>query len=295
MCILAKISVLMSVYNMAAYIEEAICSILTQTYSDFELLIIDDGSTDGTLDIIRKFDDTRIKVIAHSVNLGLITSLNQGIECCTGEYIARMDGDDIALRHRFERQVEFMDTHPDYGVCGSQVYMLGLDRVTTKPINHEEIRCWQLFHCTIVHPTVMIRRSVLMNHGIRYQDYPHAEDYEIWNRLAAVTHLFNLPEVLLMYRQHPDQISNIHPQVQLVQSERIRRDQLRLLGIDPTAEEYQIHLDFCHFRIRVHEPAHYYQCLAWAHKILEGNLCTQRYHHETLNSVLSQCFSLSRY
>ncbi len=295
MCILAKISVLMPVYNMAAYIEEAICSILTQTYSDFELLIIDDGSTDGTLDIIRKFDDTRIKVIAHSVNHGLIASLNQGIDCCTGEYIARMDGDDIALPHRFQRQVEFMDTHPDYGVCGSQVYLLGKDSVSTKPITHEEILCWQLFHCTIMHPTIMIRRSVLVNHGIRYLDYPHAEDYELWNRLGAVTKLMNLPEVLLMYRVHPGQISNTQQQVQLVQSERIRRDQLRLLGIEPTAEEYQTHLDFCHFRIRVHEPAHYYQCLAWAHKLLEGNLRTQKYHHETLNSVLSQCFSFSSY
>ena len=280
---------------MAPYIEESICSILTQTYTDFEFLIIDDGSTDGTLNIIRKFDDPRMRLITHSRNLGLIETLNQGIDLCTGEYIARMDGDDIALPHRFERQVNFMDVHPDCGVCGSQVYLLGRDSTTTKPLNHEEIRCWQLFHCTIVHPTVMIRKSVLEDHGIRYLNYLHAEDYEIWNRLAAVTQVVNLPDVLLMYRQHSNQISNIHQQVQLIQSERIRRDQLHLLDIEPTAEEYQTHLDFCYFRIRVHEPAHYYTCLAWAHKILEGNLRKPKYNHETLNSVLSQCFSLSRY
>ncbi|MGN7760307.1 glycosyltransferase family 2 protein [Paenibacillus sp. 22594] len=292
---MTKISVLMPVFNMAPYIEESICSILTQTYTDFELLIIDDGSTDGTLDIIRKFDDRRIKLITHSSNVGLIETLNQGIDLCTGEYIARMDGDDIALPHRFERQVNFMDAHQDCGVCGSQVYLLGRDTVTTKPLHHEEIRCWQLFHCTIVHPTVMIRKSVLKDHGIMYLNFVHAEDYEIWNRLSAVTQVVNLPEVLLMYRQHSNQISNVHQQVQVIESERIRRDQLRLLDIEPTAEEYQTHLDFCHFRIRVHEPAHYYTCLAWAHKILEGNIRKQRYDHETLNSVLSQCFSLSRY
>lgn len=292
---MTKISVIMPVFNMAPYIEESICSILTQTYTDFELLIIDDGSTDGTLDIIRKFDDRRIKRITHSSNVGLIETLNQGIDLCTGEYIARMDGDDIALPHRFERQVNFMDVHQDCGVCGSQVYLLGIDTVTTKPLYHEEIRCWQLFHCTIVHPTVMIRKSVLEDHGIKYLNYVHAEDYEIWSRLAAVTQVVNLPEVLLMYRQHSNQISNTHQQEQVIQSERIRRDQLRLLDIEPTAEEYQTHLDFCHFRIRVHEPAHYYTCLAWAHKILEGNIRKQRYDHETLNSVLSQCFSLSRY
>lgn len=292
---MTKISVLMPVFNMAPYIEESICSILTQTYTDFELLIMDDGSTDGTLDIIRKFDDRRIKLITHSSNIGLIETLNQGIDLCTGEYIARMDGDDIALPHRFERQVNYMDIHQDCGVCGSQVYLLGLDAITTKPLHHEEIRCWQLFQCTIVHPTVMIRKSVLEDHGIKYLNYVHAEDYEIWNRLSAVTQVVNLPEVLLMYRQHSNQISNNFQQTQVIQSERIRRDQLRLLDIEPTAEEYQTHLDFCNFRIRVHEPAHYYTCLTWAHKILEGNLRRQKYDHETLNSVLSQCFSLSRY
>lgn len=285
----------MPVYNMAPYIEEAICSILTQTYSDFELLIIDDGSTDGTLDIIKKFDDKRIRAIAHTVNLGLIETLNQGIDLCTGEYIARMDGDDIALPHRFERQVNFMDDHQDCGVCGSQVYLLGRDAITTKPLNHEAIRCWQLFHCTIVHPTVMIRKSVLEQHGIRYLNYFHAEDYEIWNRLSAITQLVNLPEVLLMYRQHANQISNIQQGVQVVQSERIRRDQLLRLGINATAEEYQTHLDFCDFRIRTGEPNHYNRCLAWANKILECNLRQVIYDHQTLNSVLSQCFSLSRY
>lgn len=291
---MAKISVIMPVYNLAPYIEESICSILTQTYSDFELLIIDDGSTDGTLDIIRKFDDSRIKLICHSINLGLIETLNQGIDLSTGEYIARMDGDDIALPHRFERQVAYMDAHPHYGVCGSQVQFLGRDGVTTKPLNHEEIKCWQLFHCTIVHPTVMIRKSVLENHGIRYLYYYHAEDYEIWNRLAAVTQLVNLPDVLLLYRVHANQVSSIHQRAQEVQSECIRRDQLRLLDIDATAEEYQTHLDFCHFRIRVHEYEHYNTALAWAHKILEGNLRKQKYDHQTLNAVLSQCFSSSR-
>ncbi|MHA6531277.1 glycosyltransferase family 2 protein [Paenibacillus sp. BAC0078] len=292
---MAKISVLMPVYNVAPYIEEAICSILTQTYKDFELLIIDDGSTDGTLNIIRKFGDSRIKVIEHSTNLGLIETLNQGIDLCTGEYIARMDGDDIALPHRLERQVTFMDIHQHCGVCGSQVRFLGKDGVSTKPLNHEEIRCWQLFHCTIVHPTAMIRKSVLENHGIRYLYYYHAEDYEIWNRLAAVTQVVNLPDVLLMYRQHSNQISSTQQHAQQIQSENIRRNQLRLLDVEPSAEEYQIHLDFCHFRIRIYEPDYYNKCLAWAHKILEGNLRRQKYDHQTLNMVLSQCFSQSRY
>ncbi|MDQ0195335.1 glycosyltransferase family 2 protein [Paenibacillus wynnii] len=290
---MAKISVLMPVYNVANYIEESICSILTQTYWDFELLIIDDGSTDGTLDIIRKFNDRRIKLIIHSINLGIIESLNQGIDLATGEYIARMDGDDIALPQRFERQVAFMDAHQHCGVCGSQVRYLGRNEITNKPLNHEEIKCWQLFHCTLVHPSVMIRRSVLINHGIRYLYYYYAEDYEIWNRLAEVTQIINLPEVLLVYRLHPQQVSNVHELVQEQHAEIIRKNQLRQLDIEPSIEDYQTHLDFCHFRIRVHEPDPYYKALAWAHKILEGNLKKHKYDHQTLNSVLSQCFSLS--
>ena len=292
---MTKISVLMPVYNVASYIEESICSVLTQTYTDFELLIIDDGSTDGTLEVISKFDDHRIKVIRHSVNMGLIETLNQGIDLCTGEYIARMDGDDIAMPHRFERQVAFMDAHPYCGVCGTQVRYLGQNEVSTKPLTHEDIRCWQLFYCTIVHPTVMIRKSVLENHGIRYLYYFHAEDYEIWNRLANVTQVVNLPEVLLVYRLHLNQVSNVHQAEQQQQSEVIRRIQLLALDIDATVDEYQTHLDFCHFRIRIHEHHSYNKALAWAHKILEGNLRKQRYDHQTLNAVLSQCFSLSSY
>lgn len=291
---MAKISVLMPVYNVAPYIEQAIYSILTQTYQDFEIIIIDDGSTDGTLNVINKFNDSRIKVIKHPINLGLIETLNQGINLCTGEYIARMDGDDIALPHRLERQVTFMDIHQHCGVCGSQVQFLGKDGITAKPLNHEEIRCWQLFHCTIMHPTVMIRKSVLEKHGIRYLYYFHAEDYEIWNRLAAVTQVVNLPDVLLMYRQHPNQVTNTHQYEQEIQSENIRREQLRQIDVEPSAEEYQIHLDFCHFRIHANNPDHYNKCRAWADKILEGNLRRQKYDHQTLNMVLSQCFSLSR-
>lgn len=290
---MVKISVLLPVYNSSLYIEESIQSILQQSYPDFELLIIDDGSFDGSLGKIRGIHDSRIKVISHAVNIGLIRTLNEGLSLCTGEYIARMDGDDIALPHRLARQVAFMDANPHIGVCGSQAEYIGIAGTTIKPINHDEIRCWQFFHCTFVHPTVMLRKSILDNHGVKYWDYPHAEDFELWNRLGEVTQLTNLPEVLLKYRVHTNQVSYIHETMQEQMAERIIRQQLGQIGLNPTYEEYQLHKDFCHFRIQVHDFNQYNKALAWAHKILEANYRVQKYNHEILNSVLSQCFTLS--
>lgn len=288
----------MPVHNSALYVEKSIHSLLQQTYRDFEFVIIDDGSTDGTLDIIKRINDSRIKVTVHQNNIGLVASLNEGLSLCSGEYIARMDGDDIALLHRLERQVAFMDANPHIGVCGGQAQFmnsLGIpSNITTKPLCHEAIKSWQLFHCTFVHPTVMYRKSVLDGNGIRYLPYAHAEDYEIWNRLAEVTRLANLPEVLLHYRVHTGQVSSMYQHVQEESAERIRRNQFGRIGLDPTYEEYQTHLDFCHFRIRIHDHERYTRSLAWAHQLLEANLRTQIYDHHTLNTVLSQCFSWSR-
>ncbi|ULO05835.1 glycosyltransferase [Paenibacillus sp. 19GGS1-52] len=288
-----KVSVLLPVYNAAAYIEESIHSILRQTYQDFELVVIDDGSTDGTLEKILGISDNRIKVTAHGTNIGLVKSLNEGLSLCTGEYVARMDGDDISLPHRIEQQVAYMDANWHIGVCGGQAQILGSDMITKKPTTHEEIICWQLFHCTFIHPTVIFRRSVVDAHGIRYLPYAHAEDYEIWNRLGEVTQLANLPNVLLIYRLHPGQVSNVYQGLQEQSAERIRRLQFGQLGLDPSFEEYQIHLDLCHYRIRVHELDHYQKCLAWAHKILEANLRMKKYEQNTLNTILSRCFSAS--
>ncbi|MBY9080281.1 glycosyltransferase [Paenibacillus sp. HN-1] len=290
---LAKVSVLLPAYNTSQYIEEAIYSLLQQTYQDFEIIAIDDGSTDGTLDKIRAFGDSRIRVIAHPVNLGLVNTLNEGLSLCRGEYIARMDGDDYCMPQRLERQVAFMDANPHIGVVGSQAVLLGLDQVTDKPLHHEEIRCWQLFHCTLIHPTVMLRKSVLEANGIQYLYYPHAEDYEIWNRLADVTRLANLPDLLLYYRQHPGQVSNQYQGVQAVTAELIRRNQLRRLGIEPSYEEYQTHMNFCNFRIRVHDYASYSQAFAWAQKLIQANGERHQYDPETLSMVLSRCFKMS--
>ncbi|GGD75538.1 glycosyltransferase family 2 protein [Paenibacillus nasutitermitis] len=291
---MTKISVLMPVYNSIRYIDEAVNSILRQTYKDFEFLIIDDCSSDGTLEYLQNLKDRRIRLITHAQNKGLVYSLNEGLDLAKGEYIARMDGDDISAPLRFERQLLYMKQNPEVGVLGTFMTFLHNGLHHPKPESHEEICCWQLFYCCFVHPTVFMRSSVLKQNDIRYDpDFLHAEDYEIWNQLAAVTRLANLPEYLLSYRIHPNQVSTSYLQIQNETADRVRIKQLNKLGIVPTEEEFTIHKQFLQYGIPVYDFNLYSKALAWAEKLLEHNLRKGIYHQATLNSLLSLCFTRS--
>jgi len=205
---MARVTVLMPVYNGEKYLREAMESILNQTFRDFEFLIMNDGSQDQSVNIINSYNDPRIRLIHNERNLGLIHTLNRGIEQAGGEYIARMDSDDISLPHRLSKQVDFMDRRPEIGICGAWIeYFMGLGDVIRLPITDGEIKASLPVMCPLAHPTVMFRAAVVRRHGLWYShDFPHAEDYELWRRAAGVTCFANIPEVLLKYRIHPGQI-----------------------------------------------------------------------------------------
>ncbi len=207
-----RVSVLMSVYNGESFLAEAIQSILDQTYTDFEFLIVNDGSTDGTAGILASFRDPRIKIIYLEKQSGLVYALNIGIEQCQGEFIARMDADDRSMPMRFEKQVHFFDKNPQVGVCGSWARFIGIKTGNFKaPVTHEEIIVNLIRQWVIVHPSVMLRRNVLVGHQMRYcSDFTHLEDKELWSRLIFLTRFHNLPEYLLEYRQHAGQITRSH-------------------------------------------------------------------------------------
>ncbi len=196
------ISVLMPVYNGEKYLKEAIESILNQTYTDFEFLIINDGSTDKTEEIILSYADDRICYIKNNQNLGIVKTLNKGINLATGEYIARMDADDISFPKRFEYQLAFMDKHLDVGVCGTWLKTIGMvEEVWKMPISHDAILVETLFHSSLMHPTVFIRKSVLdLLDRIYDEDFKWVEDYELWIRLAKKIQFRNISKVLLKYR-----------------------------------------------------------------------------------------------
>jgi len=215
---LPAISVAMSVYNGERFLSEAIESVLAQTWRDFELLILDDGSRDSSLQIIHHYAaiDPRIRVIARE-NRGLVASLNQLLAEARAPLIARMDADDICAPQRFERQIAFLAAHPDHGVVGSLTFDIGeageafpLD-TAEHPLSHEQF----LEHIAdngplLAHPTVMYRRDVVLAAGGYHAAFRHCEDYDLWLRLADRTKIANLPERLLRYRHYAGQVSNRH-------------------------------------------------------------------------------------
>ena len=195
----------MSVYNGERYLVEAIESILNQTFTDFEFIIINDGSTDGTADILRSYKDRRIRIFEQS-NIGLTRSLNRGVALARGEYIARMDHDDLSMPERFARQVAFLDAHPEVGVVGTAclVYneVRGIEWKYAVATSDDECRRDLIKGNQFVHTSVMMRKSVLQAVGAYNEAYRYLQDYELWVRLAGRTRLANLPEVLVVRRYH---------------------------------------------------------------------------------------------
>ena len=204
------LSVLMPMYNASTYLHEAMESVLCQTFSDFEFLIIDDGSTDDSAAIVRSYQDERIRLIVNAHDF--IASLNKGINIATGKYIARMDADDVMLPHRLETQYKFMEAHPDIDVCGSWFETIGsVHRVFRCVESHRQIIIALLLRNCMMHPTIMMRRSIFANNPeLRYpNNYVCAEDYKMWTILVNKGFRFaNIPEILLHYRYSPFQASH---------------------------------------------------------------------------------------
>jgi glycosyltransferase involved in cell wall biosynthesis len=238
-----KVTVLLPVYNGERYLHEAIESVLDQSFADFELLIVNDGSTDHSVEIIQSYSDPRIRLLHNEKNLGLIATLNKGLDLTRGEYIARMDCDDVSLPSRLEKQVNFMDSKPDVGVCGTWLELIGegSGQIWASPGDFETIRCTMIFECPIYHPTVIIRQSILKGHNLHYGNFPHAEDYELWVRLSGHVQIANLQEVLLLHRNHSEQIGKLQRTAQNKSSAAIRFRQIAELGISPSKDELLLH------------------------------------------------------
>lgn len=228
-----RITVLMPVYNCELYIKEAIDSILNQTFTDFEFIIIDDASTDKTVDIIKTYSDERIKLIVKPLNTGYTNSLNYGLQVAKGEYIARMDGDDISLPERFSKQVDFLDENPEIALCGTALRIIGSDIIICYPEEHNSIKLNLLKRNCITHPSVMLRKCILDKYSFIYDIAKEpAEDYDLWIRLSAVSKLYNLQEVLLNYRIHEPQVSQIRNWQQIDSSNETKLNLLNHLDFE---------------------------------------------------------------
>lgn len=234
----------MPVYNGEKYLKEAIESILNQTFKDFEFLIINDGSNDTSIDIIKSYNDHRIRLEHNENNRGLIYSLNKGVKLASGEYIARMDADDISLPNRLAVQVDFMDKHKNIGISGSNVKVIGkkyefTGHYLTSPA---EIKANLIFNTSLAHPTVIFRKEILVKNNLIYdENFKHAEDYDLWERAVKITKISNIPMVLMQYRKHLASVSGTYKEIQAGNAKIIRQRQLARLGIYPTDKEILIH------------------------------------------------------
>lgn len=206
-----KVTILMPVFNGEEYLRQAIVSILEQTFTDFEFLIINDGSMDSSVDIIQSYDDERIRLIHNKKNLKLISTLNKGIRLSRGQYIARMDCDDISHPERIAKQVAFMEANPEVGVLGTGIFII--DRNGKRkykfryPTKHNFLHWSLCFYSPIVHPAVMIRKNLLMKVGGYDHGMVHAEDYDLWRRLIKKTRFSNLQDYLLCLRKHESNVT----------------------------------------------------------------------------------------
>jgi len=201
------VSVLMPVYNAEKYLAEAVSSILTQSYGNFELIIINDGSTDGSADIIAGYSDPRIRLHTQE-NRGLSTSLNRAIQLATGRYLARQDADDVSFPERFAKQVAFLESHPEYCMLGtwSEIWVEATptERAHRHPYQNGALKFNLLFDNFFVHSSVMLRKSALDQVGFYTAEKSRQpEDYDLWSRLLRGRYgkMANIPEMLLAYRE----------------------------------------------------------------------------------------------
>jgi glycosyltransferase involved in cell wall biosynthesis len=232
----------MSVYNGGNYLPEAIESILKQTFTDFEFIIINDGSTDASENIIKLFTDERIVYINNEKNSGLIDSLNSGLKIAKGKYIARMDADDMAIDTRLELQVQKFKENPNAIVVGSDYYLLSGTKLTyIKNTNDSDYNKAVLFFSPcFCHPTVMMK-NVFNEKNIFYDwDFKHAEDYKLWTDLFLLGDFLNVDKALLKYRSHETQISTKNKETQLNISKKIRANFCKKLNFNLSDEQSEI-------------------------------------------------------
>lgn len=288
----------MSVYNVSPFIREAIQSIIDQTFTDFEFLIFNDGSTDNSLEIINFFKDPRIQVFSYDKNRGIATNANEGISRARGKYIARMDGDDISLPQRFEKEFNFLETHPDFGMIGGWIANMDASgslggeqwKFVAPP---EEIPVTLLFNNYFANSTTMIRKSALP--PIPYKkELITAEDYDLWTKIANTHRVWNLQEVLVHYRIHDKNISLQKTEKTKQGVQNIFKEQLLRLGVSYTKEQLDLHyhlsFETVHVDLKLLKMVE-----SWYVKIYEANNTTNKYDKVLLlKTLLGRWYILCR-
>ena len=241
-------TVLIPTYNCAKYILETLKSVLSQTYTDYELLIIDDGSTDDTEKKIRGIKDNRLVYLKNPNNLGIVETLNKGIKMAKGKYIARMDADDVMVGNRLQEQVDFLEANPSYGMVGGWYEIMdaeGKKRNLLKTSeNHEDAKLGLLFRNQFAHPAITMRTALARE--LKYsQEFIYTEDYDLWCRMAEVAKVANLQNVFLHYRWYPENSCNTKQKELKGNVVKLLSRELDKYNIEHSTEELMIQAAIC--------------------------------------------------
>lgn len=245
-----RVSIVMPVNNGEMFVKEAIQSVLNQSFLDWELLIINDSSTDSTLDRIQGFNDDRIRVFSLTSNGGIAKALNVGLQESSGEFIARLDSDDVSRFDRLEVQTRFLLDNPDYGLVGSWMRTFGsIHRTVRYPTTDEEIRLALSCRTPFGHPAVMFRRAWDLGSTGYYNELAKAEDFDLWMRISDQWKCRNLPRVLTYYRTHPNQETGRHKQENEYTMNILLAIQNQKIGIPPLDKRAHLSETFHWWRI----------------------------------------------
>jgi glycosyltransferase involved in cell wall biosynthesis len=267
------VTVLMAVHDGQDFVREAVESVLAQTLRDLELLIIDDASTDSTPEILASLTDPRVRILTNSVNLGLTRSLNIGLREARGEFIARLDHDDAAAPDRLGKQLAFLREHPDCVAVGCRLELRGEEeksRLSLCCVDNLSIRWKLLFDTALPHPTLTMRASAVKAVGGYDEYFPCTMDYDLECRLARVGKLHNLPEPLVLYREHPGQMSAKRKNEQQYYKMQIScREMGQLLGTGPVPEHWQAYAETV-FRKRLPPAKAFAEAMTFSLRLARG-------------------------
>jgi hypothetical protein len=291
-----RVSVVMPVYNGERYVRAAIDSILAQSFRDFELVIVNDGSTDGRAPVIASYPDPRIVYVSNPVNTGLASVRNKGLDIARGEYIAWLDCDDISSPERLKRQVDLLDANPLIGLCGTWVKTIdgATEDVWRYPTDPEFLRARMLFDDPLATSSIMMRAACVRERGLRFDlDNPLAEDYDLWERISRDWGVTNIPEVLTLYRIHPMQTSVVKAQKLKDSVWAIQNHMLVQLGIEASLEEMLLHLDIGVGWRFLPEIERVLTCERWLIRIEEANRVKGIFPEVGLRKVLAERWILA--
>lgn len=284
------ISVIMPCYNSERFVYNAIQSILEQTFPDFELIIVNDGSTDGTASIIQNIHDSRIRYLELPVNKGNYTARNAGMEMAKGKYTCVMDSDDWSYPYRLQHQFDFLENHKSVACAGGFCEIIDeeerISGVVRRPLTSSEIKVNLFRDNCIIHPTIMFRSHLVHTKKMVYNDkMRYASDFDFMVRLSEQAPVRNMDEILIRYRSHPGQITQNKRAEQAGFADGVRIRQLEKLGIKPSKKEAVLHLNL--MKGSYIEDDDLLECENWLNKIMEANF-VKKIHNDTLLFKLLQ-------